>query len=470
MTSPSTRCWLTRAGQQAVRRGVIALERNGIDQQIRDLLPSIGQVAQAARATRVRTANLGSGRQRVRQRGRAHRRTRARPRHDRDADARAPGWAPGRTTTSSAAEAARCPCRLSNSTSTWSPRMCQMLAWIRGCTCGSTIRVTDSETAVTAYHSAAMGRPLMDPPDATGTRILHGRKHRTAPWLGRRVRVSMSDDAEAPDPDAGTDAAWAHTSHGMGGRAARPAEQVRRAVRASASTTILERHRHHLLVDLGLRLYERDRESAGTLVGSALAFRLFLFFAPLGVVRRRAGRLHRTGGRRGRRQLRRSDRYPRRSDRDCAGSAERDALGRDRRRRIRYGGGRSDPEPGDGGGQLPVVASAGADQGVPSTDRCLGRAVVRDGADLDSGQPDPSRAGHRRRRGLVRRRVLLLRRRVGTALAAAAETHPRSRGAAAWRCASSRSCCPACKPSASSCCRISSIGPRSCTARSARPW
>ena len=41
------------------------------------------------------------------------------------------------------------------------------------------------------------------------------------------------------------------------------------------------KHRDRPLVDLGLRIYQRDRESAGTVVGSAIAFRLFLFFVPL---------------------------------------------------------------------------------------------------------------------------------------------------------------------------------------------
>ena len=41
------------------------------------------------------------------------------------------------------------------------------------------------------------------------------------------------------------------------------------------------KHRQRPLVDVGLRIYERDRESAGTVVGSAIAFRLFLFFVPL---------------------------------------------------------------------------------------------------------------------------------------------------------------------------------------------
>jgi uncharacterized BrkB/YihY/UPF0761 family membrane protein len=44
---------------------------------------------------------------------------------------------------------------------------------------------------------------------------------------------------------------------------------------------MLERHRHRPLVDVALRIYERDREAAGTIVGSAIAFRLFLFFVPL---------------------------------------------------------------------------------------------------------------------------------------------------------------------------------------------
>lgn len=44
---------------------------------------------------------------------------------------------------------------------------------------------------------------------------------------------------------------------------------------------LLERYGDRPLIDVGLRIYQRDRESAGTVVGSALAFRLFLFFVPL---------------------------------------------------------------------------------------------------------------------------------------------------------------------------------------------
>ncbi len=36
----------------------------------------------------------------------------------------------------------------------------------------------------------------------------------------------------------------------------------------------------NVIVDLGLRLHTRDQEAAGTVAGSAVAFRLFLFFVP----------------------------------------------------------------------------------------------------------------------------------------------------------------------------------------------
>lgn len=59
-------------------------------------------------------------------------------------------------------------------------------------------------------------------------------------------------------------------------------------LRASAGAGVgrfvrwLDRYRQRSqVVDVGLRLYERDREAAGTLLGSALALRLFLFFVPL---------------------------------------------------------------------------------------------------------------------------------------------------------------------------------------------
>jgi uncharacterized BrkB/YihY/UPF0761 family membrane protein len=47
------------------------------------------------------------------------------------------------------------------------------------------------------------------------------------------------------------------------------------------ATDLLDRHRDRPLVDLSLRFIDRDREAAGSVVGSAVAFRLFLFFVPL---------------------------------------------------------------------------------------------------------------------------------------------------------------------------------------------
>jgi uncharacterized BrkB/YihY/UPF0761 family membrane protein len=41
------------------------------------------------------------------------------------------------------------------------------------------------------------------------------------------------------------------------------------------------RYEEKPLVDVGLRIYQRDRAINGTVVGSAIAFRLFLFFVPL---------------------------------------------------------------------------------------------------------------------------------------------------------------------------------------------
>jgi uncharacterized BrkB/YihY/UPF0761 family membrane protein len=78
---------------------------------------------------------------------------------------------------------------------------------------------------------------------------------------------------ERPGPDD-TNASTAGSRLTAWGRAR--AENGR--ARASAQ---LERHRHRAPVDLALRLYERDREAAGTVIGGALAFQLFLFFVPM---------------------------------------------------------------------------------------------------------------------------------------------------------------------------------------------
>ena len=46
-------------------------------------------------------------------------------------------------------------------------------------------------------------------------------------------------------------------------------------------STLLAKHEDRPLINVGLRTYQRDREVAGTVVGSAIAFRMFLFFVPL---------------------------------------------------------------------------------------------------------------------------------------------------------------------------------------------
>jgi uncharacterized BrkB/YihY/UPF0761 family membrane protein len=49
----------------------------------------------------------------------------------------------------------------------------------------------------------------------------------------------------------------------------------------SRAEELLATNEHRPLVDVGKRLYERDKAFAGTVMGSAIAFRLFLFFVPL---------------------------------------------------------------------------------------------------------------------------------------------------------------------------------------------
>ena len=79
-----------------------------------------------------------------------------------------------------------------------------------------------------------------------------------------------------------------------------------------------------------MRLYDRDRDSAGTVVSSAIAFRLFLFFVPMllfvvGVLGFFAE--HVDGGRR---QGAGDHRQPRPADQHRAEPAELDALARRR--------------------------------------------------------------------------------------------------------------------------------------------
>jgi uncharacterized BrkB/YihY/UPF0761 family membrane protein len=81
--------------------------------------------------------------------------------------------------------------------------------------------------------------------------------------------VSPPDESEI---DVATTAGW---------RAFVEARKGQAAAGRSKAVAMFERHRHRPLIDLGLRLYERDRDAAGTVVSSAIAFRIFLFFVPL---------------------------------------------------------------------------------------------------------------------------------------------------------------------------------------------
>ena len=81
-----------------------------------------------------------------------------------------------------------------------------------------------------------------------------------------------SDHSEDPPPDAVT-AHWWNTL------AERSSQRVS-GTRAKAEETF-ERHRGRGPVDVAVRIYERDRDAAGSVVSSAVAFRLFQFFIPL---------------------------------------------------------------------------------------------------------------------------------------------------------------------------------------------
>ena len=50
-----------------------------------------------------------------------------------------------------------------------------------------------------------------------------------------------------------------------------------------ATAELAARRERHVLVELGVKLYERDRDSFGSVLGSAIAMRLFLFTASLSV-------------------------------------------------------------------------------------------------------------------------------------------------------------------------------------------
>ncbi len=83
-------------------------------------------------------------------------------------------------------------------------------------------------------------------------------------------------EGDAPTEDAAAVIADLVTPRGF---VATSRERVK-AGKSWANRTF-DRYRDRPLVDLGMRMYERDRNGAGTVVSSAIAFRLFLFFVPL---------------------------------------------------------------------------------------------------------------------------------------------------------------------------------------------
>ena len=110
-------------------------------------------------------------------------------------------------------------------------------------------------------------------------------RHRRAARQRRLDHVPLVA-AMTPEPESADPAAPASPTRRPTTRRARIRRLMARGKdRVSAGQArvndLLERYGDRPLLDVGLRIYQRDRESAGTVVGSALAFRLFLFFVPL---------------------------------------------------------------------------------------------------------------------------------------------------------------------------------------------
>jgi uncharacterized BrkB/YihY/UPF0761 family membrane protein len=90
----------------------------------------------------------------------------------------------------------------------------------------------------------------------------------------------MSDASEVSESPSGDEA---QDVEAEGGRlhSLIASASTRAKAEQERMAALLERHKDRPLLELTLRTYQRDREVAGTLVGSAIAFRLFLFFVPL---------------------------------------------------------------------------------------------------------------------------------------------------------------------------------------------
>src|SRR5690348_2974113 len=99
-----------------------------------------------------------------------------------------------------------------------------------------------------------MATPMRKPPDDTGD------DERAAVARLRRA----AEDVAAP-------------SRPKGGRVV----SAVRSKRAEAKDWLERARDRSTMIDIALRLRERDGEAAGTVAGSAVAFRLFLFFVPM---------------------------------------------------------------------------------------------------------------------------------------------------------------------------------------------
>ena len=86
----------------------------------------------------------------------------------------------------------------------------------------------------------------------------------------------MGNDAAPPEPDPDVP----EDDLGRFRRIVATANSTRDRATDRAND-LLDEHRHRPLVDVTLRIVQRDRESVGSVLGSALALRLFLFFVPL---------------------------------------------------------------------------------------------------------------------------------------------------------------------------------------------
>jgi uncharacterized BrkB/YihY/UPF0761 family membrane protein len=88
------------------------------------------------------------------------------------------------------------------------------------------------------------------------------------------VESSRDDDPDGAEPEGGSPPSSRVQSAISFGRL--QVDQGR-----SRAEQLFAPHRDRAVVDVALRIYERDKVAAGTVVSSAVAFRLFLFFVPM---------------------------------------------------------------------------------------------------------------------------------------------------------------------------------------------